>query len=379
MSAPHPAEPSPPSDPAPPHRHAHAERTRLPLWLALAVAVAAGGLTAVQSRINGELARAAGDPYTAAAISFGSGLVILAVALACWRPGRTGVVRVRRALADRTLAWWMLCGGLAGAWFVTTQGLSAATLGVALFTVAIVAGQTVGGIVFDLVGLGPGGRRRLTPTRVAGAVLALVAIGWAMSAQLEHDVPFLLMLLPFTAGVGVGWQQAVNGRVRQAAESTLTATFGNFAGGTVVLVAAAVVHGLAAGFPTLPGTWWLYLGGALGCVFIAAQAAVVRTAGVLLLALCGVAGQLAAALALDLLLPTAERPLEAATIGGTVLALVAVVVASVRWARHEHRAQASPERGGRSPGAAPGGRASGGQASGGQASGEKPSAIEFMQ
>ncbi|MGX5695596.1 DMT family transporter [Agromyces soli] len=339
----------------PARRHAHAERTRLPLWLALAVAVAAGALTALQSRINGELARAVGDPYTAAAVSFGSGLVILAIALACWRPGRTGIGRVRRALVDGTLKWWMLCGGLAGAWFVTTQGLSAAPLGVALFTVAIVAGQTVGGIVFDLLGLGPGGRRRLTPTRVAGALLALAAIGWAMSAQLEHEVPLALMLLPFTAGVGVGWQQAVNGRVRQTAESTLTATFGNFLGGSLVLLVAALVHGLVAGFPALPTTWWLYLGGALGCVFIAAQAAVVRTAGVLLLALCGVAGQLAAALALDLLLPTAERPVEAATIGGTVLALVAVVVASVRWSRHEHRA----------PGA--------------QASGEKSSAMEFMQ
>lgn len=321
---------------APGHRHAHAERTRFPFWAALAVAIAAGALTAVQSRINGELARAVGDPYTAAAISFGSGLVILAVALACWRPGRLGIGRVRGALRDRALAWWMLCGGVAGAWFVTTQGISAATLGVALFTVAIVAGQTVGGIVFDLVGLGPGGRRRLTVTRVLGAALALAAIGWAVSAQLEHEVPLLLMLLPFTAGVGVGWQQAVNGRVKQAAGSALTATFGNFLGGTVVLLAAAIVHGAVAGFPELPGVWWLYIGGALGCVFIAAQAAVVRIVGVLLIALCGVAGQLAAALALDLLLPTAERPIGAATVGGAVLALVAVIVASVRWSRRRH-------------------------------------------
>jgi transporter family-2 protein len=323
--------------------HAHLERGQLPVVLALVIAVAAGGLTAVQSRINGEFARQVGDPYTAAAISFGSGLLILSIAMCVWKPGRIGLGRVREALADRRLAWWMLLGGLAGAWFVTTQGLSAATLGVALFTVAIVAGQTVGGILFDLVGLGPGGRRRLTPTRVLGAVLALGAIGWAVSAQLAHDVPLLLMLLPFTAGVGVGWQQAVNGRVKQAAGSALTATFGNFLGGTVALVVAALVHGAIAGFPTIPGTWWLYVGGALGCIFIAAQAAVVRTIGVLLLALCGVAGQLAAALALDLLLPTAERPLEFATVGGTVLALVAVLVASIRWSRHAHAANADSE------------------------------------
>ncbi|HZW42166.1 MAG TPA: DMT family transporter, partial [Agromyces sp.] len=83
---------------------------------------------------------------------------------------------------------------------------------------------------------------------------------------------------------------------------------------------------------------WLYLGGAIGCVFIAGQAMLVRIVGVLLLALCGVAGQLAAALALDLLVPTADRPVELATVGGTVLALVAVAVASIRWSRHKHAA-----------------------------------------
>lgn len=319
------------------HRHAHVERTRLPMWLAIVFALACGALTALQSRINGQLAHAIDDPYTAAAISFGSGLVILLVVLTGWRPGRRGLGRVVEALRERRLAWWMVLGGLAGAWFVTTQGLSAGVVGVALFTVAIVAGQTLGGIVFDLVGLGPGGRRPLTPTRVIGAVLALGAIGWAVSAQVAHDVRILLMLLPFTAGLGAAWQQAVNGRVRSAAESALTATVLNFAVGSTALVVVMLVHAASAGWPAeMPGEWWLYAGGAIGCVFIAGQAVLVRIVGVLVLALCGVAGQLAAALSLDLLLPTADRPVDAATIGGTVLAFVAVVIASMGWSRRRH-------------------------------------------
>ena len=211
------------------------------------------------------------------------------------------------ALRERRLAWWMVLGGLAGAWFVITQGLSAGVVGVALFTVAIVAGQTLGGIVFDLVGLGPGGRRPLTPTRVIGAVLALAAIGWAVSAQVAHDVPILLMVLPFVAGLGAAWQQAVNGRVRSAAESALTATVLNFAVGSTALVVVMLVHAASAGWPSaMPTEWWLYAGGAIGCIFIAGQAVLVRVVGVLVLALCGVAGQLTAALSLDLLLPTAD-------------------------------------------------------------------------
>ncbi|MFF2494567.1 DMT family transporter [Agromyces sp. NPDC058064] len=324
------------------HRHAHAhphvERTRMPLWIAVVLAIVFGAGTALQSRINGQLAAELDDPYTAAAISFGTGLVILAVALAVWRPGREGVGRVLAGLRAGRLAWWMVLGGLAGAWFVVTQGLSAGVLGVAMFTVAIVAGQTIGGIVFDLIGLGPGGRRPLTPMRVLGALLALVAIGWAVSAQLAHDVPLLVMLFPFVAGLGVGWQQAVNGRVKAEAGSALTAAFGNFLVGTVALVVVMLGHAAIAGWPErLPTEPWLYLGGAIGCIFIAGQALVVRVIGVLLLALCGVAGQLAGALALDLLLPTG-RPVDGATIGGTVLAVVAVAVASIRWSRHRHRA-----------------------------------------
>lgn len=316
------------------------------MWLAIVFALACGALTALQSRINGQLAHALDDPFTAAAISFGSGLVILLVVLAAWRPGRAGFGRVVVALRERRIAWWMLFGGLAGAWFVTTQGLSVAVVGVALFTVAIVAGQTLGGIVFDLLGLGPGGRRPLTPTRVIGAVLALAAVGWAVSAQVGGNVPVLLMLLPFTAGLGAAWQQAVNGRVRSAAESALTATVGNFAVGTAALVVVMLVHAASVGWPeSMPTEPWLYAGGAIGCVFIAGQAVLVRIVGVLVLALCGVAGQLAAALSLDLFAPAAGRPVDPATIGGTLLALVAVVIASVGWTRRRHAAPPGPVHG----------------------------------
>lgn len=319
------------------HEHRHAERLHLPVTVAVVIAIVCGALTALQSRVNSELARELADPYTAAAISFGSGLVILVVALAFWKPGRTGFAKLTRQLRDRRIAWWMLLGGLGGAYFVTTQGLSAGVLGVAVFTVAVVAGQTVGGLVFDLIGLGPGGPRRISVTRLVGAVLALAAIGWAVSGQFAHDVPVLLMLLPFVAGVGAAWQQAVNGRVRGAAESALTSTVMNFVVGTTALVVVMLVHAVLEGFPTaLPTEPWLYLGGALGCLFIAGQAMVVRVIGVLVLALAGVAGQLTAALALDLLVPAHGRVVDTATIGATVLALIAVGIASVSRSRHKH-------------------------------------------
>lgn len=330
-----PAQVAAPANPESPvaaaHPHAHARTSRLPMWAAVALTVVSGALVAVQSRINGQLARRLDDFAVAALISFGSGLLILLVLVAAWPAGRGGLARLGAALRQGRLAWWMLLGGIAGAAFVATQGIAVGVLGVALFTVAIVAGQTLGGVVFDVVGIGPGGRRPLTLARAAGALLALAAIGWAVSAQVIAAVPLQLMLLPFAAGFAVSWQQAMNGRVRTASSSALAATLVNFAVGTAVLVMVTLVHAASVGWPAaVPGEPWLYAGGAVGCLFIAMQAALVRRVGVLVLALGIVAGQLAAALALDLLLPTSGRGVGVATIGGTVLALVAVGVSSVR-------------------------------------------------
>ncbi|TFB67405.1 DMT family transporter [Cryobacterium sp. Hz9] len=308
-----------------------------PVWLALIVSVLIGALYAVQSRVNGELGHQIGNGFTAAVISFGSGLIILSLGLIVFRRGRRGLQLVARAVSAKHLSWWHLSGGLAGALFVLSQGLVAAPLGIALFTVAVVAGQTVSGVLMDRFGIGPGGRRPLHASKIVGALLALIAVAVTVSGELRGSDALWLLGLPLIAGIGQGWQQAVNGQVRVTAQSALTATFLNFLTGTIALVLAALVQGLLVGFALdLPGNPWLYTGGLIGCIFIAGAALVVRTTGVLMLGLCIVAGQLVCALALDLLAPTPGHPLGLTTIGGTALALVAVVIAAVRWRHPGH-------------------------------------------
>ena len=135
-------------------------------------AVLIGALTALQARINGSLGAGLGDGIVAAAVSFSSGLVIL-VALSVLLPeGRRGFGRLVDGIRSRTVPVWMLLGGLVGAFTVASQGLTVATIGVALFTVGFVAGQTTGGLVLDRVGYGPAGVVPGTARRLGGGALA---------------------------------------------------------------------------------------------------------------------------------------------------------------------------------------------------------------
>jgi bacterial/archaeal transporter family-2 protein len=306
------------------------EVTPARLAVALTAAFGTGTLVAVQSRINGELGQRLGDGFLAAFISFGSGLVILALASIVWRPGRQGIGRVVVALRERSIPWWLVLGGVGGAVFVLGQGLTVGALGVALFTIAVVCGQTVISLLIDHRGLARMPATPATPRRILGAVLAVVAVGIAVSDRLRPDAPYLALIIPLVAGLLVGWQQAVNGQVRQVARSAFTATFGNFLVGTVVLGIALLIHVAVAGWAVDPvGEWWLYVGGLVGCVFIAAQAVIVRTTGVLLMGLALLAGQLVASVALDLLMPVSGGGLHVVTVVGSALVLVAVVVAAL--------------------------------------------------
>ncbi|CAN5126144.1 DMT family transporter [soil metagenome] len=302
---------------------------RSTLTLAVLASVGIGVLIALQSRVNGELGRELDDAYLAALISFGSGLVITSVALLFWRPGRRGMVDIRSAVRERRIPWWYLGAGAIGALFVVSQSLSGAVIGVAMFTIAVVCGQTISGLLIDRNGIGLTPPSPITVTRLLGAVIALVAVGWAVSPHLGGDIPLWMLLLPFIAGLGVGLQQAMNGQLKLAADSALPPTFLNFVTGSLVLVVAAGIHLAFAGLPSaVPANPLLYTGGLIGVVFVGAIAMVVRTTGLLLLGLASTSGQLLTSLLLDLIVPLPGHVLAAATVGGTALTLVAVGVAA---------------------------------------------------
>ncbi|MBW9111371.1 DMT family transporter [Microbacterium ureisolvens] len=309
---------------------------RLPVWIGLGGAALIGVLTAVQARINGQLGVRIGDGFAAAVISFGSGLLVLVVLSALLPGGRRGFGALVRGLRTGSIPIWMVCGGVAGALSVATQSLAVGIIGVALFTVGVVAGQTVSGLLLDRAGIGPAGIVAVTPARLVGGALAVLAAGVSLAGGVH--APPVLLVLPFLVGAGIAWQSAVNGRLRQRVGTPLTATLVNFIGGTAVLGLAELIHTAIAGPPaSFPSDPWLYLGGVIGVAYIFLAAALVPLTGVLLLGLGTVVGQVITSVLIDAIWPTSAAPTLGASLLMSTLAILSVVVAAVPWGRMRRR------------------------------------------
>ncbi|KIP92231.1 hypothetical protein RU09_09135 [Microbacterium sp. MEJ108Y] len=308
---------------------------RLSPPLALGGAVAIGVMTAIQARINGVLGVEVDNGIVAGLISFSVGLAALAVVIVCIPSALRGVGRLLGGIRDRTIPFWMLLGGACGALTVSTQGITAGVLGVSLFTVGVVAGQTLHGLVLDRIGFGPAGVVAITPGRVLGGALALAAVGISLSGDVLATAPLWMLLLPFAAGVGIAWQAATNGRLSQRVRSPLAATFMSFIAGTIALLVAAGISIAVRGAPDAPPTEpWLYLGGFLGAAYILLGAFIVAQTGVLLMGLGSVLGQLATSVIIDLIWPAAAGPAPWQIIGMVVVAVASVAVALPRSRRN---------------------------------------------
>ena len=273
---------------------------------AVPLMLAAGAVVAVQSQINGHLAEEIGSGMRAgllaAVISFGSGLVALLVVTAT-------VPRLRRQLGsflgsvkDGRLVPVELVGGLLGACLVASQGLAVGTIGVALFSVAVTAGQSASALLVDHLGFGPAGHQPLSLPRAVAALFAVVAVVIATAGRSVAGFSVAvvsLAALALVAGAGTSVQQAVNGRVSRVVGPWMT-TLNNFTVGTVGLLVVFALsflrHGDIGALPTQP---WLYVGGLLGICFIWLAAVLVRVHGVLVLGLSVIAGQVVGAVLIE--------------------------------------------------------------------------------
>lgn len=313
-------------------------RSTLPLAVGLPVAVATGLVIPLQGRINGALGARLNDGIAAAVVSFTTGLVLIAAISLATPKGRAGLRRIVPAVRNRSFPRFYIMAGGIGALFVFAQSFTIGLLGVALFTVAAVTGQTLSGLLVDRMGIGPGGKRSITGVRILGSVLTVAAVAWAVSPRFggNTDIASLVLpvLLPLAAGFLMSFQQAMNGTATVHYGTPVAATLVNFIAGAVILWIAWLIKLSVAGAGNpLPGEWWFYLGGPMGCLFIGLAALLVRSLGVLVTGLGMIAGQLVGSLVLDVVIPSPGAVVALPTVLGTVLTLAAIIVATLPWPR----------------------------------------------
>ena len=289
-----------------------------------------------QARVNGELGAYVQNAIVAALVSFGSGLLILLIGVFFYKPARDGYLSVPRLIRDGHLKWWQIIGGIAGAFFVIGQGFVVPVVGVAIFVISVVAGQTCSSLLVDKYGLGPAGPKAITGLRIFAAALAVVGVAIAVLGR-SHTGTFNLPMVAymFIVGAVTSVQHAMNGRVAAQTKQPWATTALNFTIGFFALNIIFLIYNLFTNVSILfpPAPWekpLLWTGGAIGITFIISAVVFVRTLGVLIFSLVAVVGQLLGAVLLDLFFPTPGNVVSAEVLIGIVITVVAVVIAALQ-------------------------------------------------
>lgn len=130
--------------------------------------ILSGSFIAIQAPINSQLARGLGLPVAAAAFSFLSGAIVLAIATLIMTRAQ-GISLDWKAPAP----WLFVGGGVLGASYVTISTLLIPRIGAAALMALIVAGQLIAGMLMDRVGFLGMAVREISLGRVAGAILLM--------------------------------------------------------------------------------------------------------------------------------------------------------------------------------------------------------------
>ena len=301
------------------------------------LAALSGLMIALQARANGELSHRLNNGLEAALVSFGSGLIIIA-AIAAFNPSiKEGIKNLRAAVANKEIARWKLLAGALGGSFVAIQTHIVPLIGVAIYSVASIAGQTAMSLVVDRIGLTGGGKKLISGRRVAAAVLTVLAVFVSVFDRIDaKNLSLFAVALGCIAGAVVGVQRALNGQINEYSHQSFTTSLLNFITGTsllVILILGGVLIGKIELVPLPIGPWWIYTGGVIGVIYIAFTSTIVQHLGVLTFTLFSVGGQLVGSLVIDLVSPTNGVNVSAYLVTGIVMTYLGVIAGGVSSSR----------------------------------------------
>jgi transporter family-2 protein len=297
------------------------------------LAALSGAMIALQARANGELSLRLDNGLQAALVSFSSGLLIILLITPFSPHIKEGVKNLRTAVANKEIARWKLFAGALGGSFVAIQTQIVPLIGVAIYSVASIAGQTAMSLVVDRIGLTGGGKKLISPRRIIAAVLTVFAVLVSVWDRIDaNNLSLIAVTAGCIAGAVVGVQRALNGQINEYSHQSFTTSLLNFITGTTFLVILILI-GVALGknelSPLPAGPWWIYTGGVIGVIYIAFTSTIVQHLGVLTFTLFSVGGQLAGSLIIDLVSPTDGVSVSAYLIAGLAMTYVGVIAGGV--------------------------------------------------
>ena len=301
------------------------------------LAALSGAMIALQARANGELSLRLDNGLQAALVSFSSGLLIILLITPFSPHIKEGIKNLRTAVANKEIARWKLFAGALGGSFVAIQTQIVPLIGVAIYSVASIAGQTAMSLVVDRIGLTGGGKKMISPRRVIAAVLTVIAVLVSVWDRIDaNNLSLLAVTAGCIAGAVVGVQRALNGQINEHSHQSFTTSLLNFITGTsflVILILIGVALGKNELSPLPAGPWWIYTGGVIGVIYIAFTSTIVQHLGVLTFTLFSVGGQLAASLVIDLVSPTDGVSVSAYLVTGLAMTYVGVIAGGVSNSR----------------------------------------------
>lgn len=301
------------------------------------LAALSGAMIAVQARVNGELSHQLNNGLQAAFVSFGSGLLIILLITPFSSQIKEGIVNLRSAVKNKEIARWKLFAGALGGSFVAIQTQIVPLIGVAIYSVASIAGQTAMSLIVDRIGLTGGGKKLISPRRVLAAVLTVIAVLVSVWDRIDaNNLSMFAVTAGGIAGAIVGVQRALNGQINEYSHQSFTTSLLNFITGTsflMVLIAIGLVMGRNELSPLPSNPWWIYTGGVIGVIYIAFTSTIVQHLGVLTFTLFSVGGQLVGSLVIDLVSPTKGVSVSAYLVTGIVMTYAGVIAGGVGSSR----------------------------------------------
>lgn len=297
------------------------------------LAAISGVMIALQARANGELSHRIGNGVEAALVSFGSGLIIIAL-IAIFTPSiKDGARNLRGAVSRKELARWTLFAGALGGSFVAVQTHIVPLIGVAIYSVASIAGQTAASLIVDRIGLTGGGKKQITPRRIAAAFFTVFAVFISVFDRIDaKNLSLFAVLMGCVAGAIVGVQRAMNGQINEHSHQSFTTSFLNFIMGTsflVIFLTFLAIFGNTQIVRLPAGPWWIYTGGVIGVIYIAFTSTIVQHLGVLTFTLFSVGGQLVGSLLIDIYSPTDGVHVSIYLVTGIAMTYLGVIVGGV--------------------------------------------------